>query len=383
MIPDGAIHSLFELDYEPCVLFPKAVAQPKGKPVSTMAKQSAASPQAAKFRKMADTMQKEIERKRNCHANANPTRKRMQEQEHAHKEADSLEKQQLILRRMADAIDAQILPCCLAHVKTKDHILWLSYLVKPAEDYQRRRGLEFYWSWSDWKSRADCPATGIRTEAEFDRSRAWLLDALAGKKDSALAVERSLALEEKKLAMQEIPDFFPTPPAVVDMLLSLSNLPEEPGPGFAVLEPSAGSGTIAEAIRKAGMGKIEPICIEINYALREHLEKRGFNLLEITDFLEFTGLPEEFGYSRIIQNPPFSNGLDMKHVRHAYGLLRPGGRLVSVMATAWQFGSRKETVSFREWFGAVGGNIYELPANAFQKSLRPTGVSTCIVVIDK
>ena len=31
-------------------------------------------------------------------------------------------------------------------------------------------------------------------------------------------------------------------------------------------------------------------------------------------------------------NPPFENGTDIKHILHARGLLKPGGRLVAICA---------------------------------------------------
>ncbi|WP_139353394.1 class I SAM-dependent methyltransferase, partial [Escherichia coli] len=35
-------------------------------------------------------------------------------------------------------------------------------------------------------------------------------------------------------------------------------------------------------------------------------------------------------YSRIIMNPPFSHGQDIRHILRAFSLLRPGGVLVAV-----------------------------------------------------
>ncbi|HBD2526417.1 TPA: class I SAM-dependent methyltransferase, partial [Escherichia coli] len=35
-------------------------------------------------------------------------------------------------------------------------------------------------------------------------------------------------------------------------------------------------------------------------------------------------------YSRVIMNPPFSHGQDIRHILRAFSLLRPGGVLVAV-----------------------------------------------------
>ncbi|HIA2993587.1 TPA: class I SAM-dependent methyltransferase, partial [Escherichia coli] len=45
------------------------------------------------------------------------------------------------------------------------------------------------------------------------------------------------------------------------------------------------------------------------------------------DFMEWQ--PVQY-YSRIIMNPPFSHGQDIRHILRAFSLLRPGGVLVAV-----------------------------------------------------
>ena len=44
-------------------------------------------------------------------------------------------------------------------------------------------------------------------------------------------------------------------------------------------------------------------------------------------FLQTTGK-----YDKIIMNPPFENGQDIDHIRHAYSLLNDGGRVVCIMS---------------------------------------------------
>ncbi|EGO7830391.1 class I SAM-dependent methyltransferase, partial [Escherichia coli] len=45
------------------------------------------------------------------------------------------------------------------------------------------------------------------------------------------------------------------------------------------------------------------------------------------DFMEWQ--PAQY-YSRVIMNPPFSHGQDIRHILRAFSLLRPGGVLVAV-----------------------------------------------------
>jgi hypothetical protein len=37
-------------------------------------------------------------------------------------------------------------------------------------------------------------------------------------------------------------------------------------------------------------------------------------------------------FDRVVMNPPFDHGADIKHVEHARKFLKPGGRLVAVVA---------------------------------------------------
>ncbi len=84
-------------------------------------------------------------------------------------------------------------------------------------------------------------------------------------------------------------------------------------------------------------------------------------------------------------NPPFSNRQDAEHVRHAYELLRPNGRIVAIMGEGVFFGSDKKAVEFREWLESVGGTSEKLPDNSFMDSSLPvnTGVNARMVIIDK
>jgi 16S rRNA G1207 methylase RsmC len=95
-----------------------------------------------------------------------------------------------------------------------------------------------------------------------------------------------------------------------------------------VLEPSAGTGNLIAAIRDAVEGA-RVYAVEINPTLCEHLvevvDKR------CGDFLQMSG--DVLGrFDRIVMNPPFDHGADIKHVEHARQFLAEGGRLVAIMA---------------------------------------------------
>lgn len=98
----------------------------------------------------------------------------------------------------------------------------------------------------------------------------------------------------------------------------------------SILEPSAGTGAILRAIRATVP---DAVCdaIEISGALCEFLRKEfeGVNVI-CRDFLQYPDSGTAPRYSRIIMNPPFNQGADIKHIIHAYSLLKPGGVLTAV-----------------------------------------------------
>jgi hypothetical protein len=169
--------------------------------------------------------------------------------------------------------------------------------------------------------------------------------------------------EERNVTAGNPFDLFPTPPELAARMVDLAQ------PHGITLEPSAGTGRIAEAIQRAG---IDPLCVELNYNAAELLRRRGYMVTQ-GDFLEYQGQADV-----IIMNPPFSNGADVDHVLHAYDLLNPGGRIVAIMAPHAFFAQDKKSVAFREWFT---GSTEELPPGTFKAS--GTNVSAKLVVINK
>jgi cyclopropane fatty-acyl-phospholipid synthase-like methyltransferase len=151
-------------------------------------------------------------------------------------------------------------------------------------------------------------------------------------------------------------------------------------PGDWVLEPSAGKGDIVDAICKHYPRETIALdVLEINHTLCGILGTKGYNVHRF-DFLEWKGTK----YDRIVMNPPFENLQDIEHVRHAYDLLKPGGRLVSVMSTGPFHRSDRKATEFRTWLDGLSNySVDDLPSDAFKDSFRSTGVSTKLVVIHK
>lgn len=123
------------------------------------------------------------------------------------------------------------------------------------------------------------------------------------------------------------PQLFPTPAEIAERMVELAEIE----PGMIVLEPSAGTGAIVKAVIDAVDTEI--VAYEINRDLTSHLS-RTFPCYRLQarcqDFLEVT---EGMGqFDRVVMNPPFENAVDVKHIRHAMKMLRPGGILVALCA---------------------------------------------------
>ena len=82
---------------------------------------------------------------------------------------------------------------------------------------------------------------------------------------------------------------------------------------------------------------------------------------------------------------PSEQGQDMTHVRHAYDILAPGGRVVSVMCEGPFFRENTTSKVFRNWLDEVRADFEQLPEDAFTgvASFRQTSVRTRLVIIDK
>lgn len=173
------------------------------------------------------------------------------------------------------------------------------------------------------------------------------------------------------LVGSKIPGYFPTPVVVVNQLMGLYADPLE---GVRVLEPSAGSGNIADWLRESG-ALVE--CAEANYTLHEILTLKGHQMIG-RDALSIEGQ-----WPLIVMNPPFERLQDAEHVRHAYEHnLAPGGTLLAIIGGGTlTAGCSKRHKDFQEWFRERGGHWEPLPAGSFEES--GTGVATTMIVLQK
>ena len=152
----------------------------------------------------------------------------------------------------------------------------------------------------------------------------------------------------------------------------------DPQPGDDILEPQAGTGALIKPLADLSCWIT---AVEINGALADQLRARwetGNNSTQrkpacvkvvCADFLECNGNLGKF--DRIIMNPPFVNAVDIKHIMHAIGFLKSGGRLVALCAN----GRRQ-----REQLRPLADYWEDLPSGSFSE--QGTNVDVALLVIN-
>ena len=186
--------------------------------------------------------------------------------------------------------------------------------------------------------------------------------------------------EQKKLQQ------FSTPPRIAYLLAKILN----PGAGELIIEPSAGTGSLAVWLRLAGC-KIH--VNELSATRREFLELQGHHPTGLNaEFLDDL-LPEKIAPDGVLMNPPFSAGgggrvksndsnFGFRHVKSALKRLKPGGRLVALLGSDTVNKSDKG----KRFIGEIAADyelkaVITLPKTAYYK--YGTSFQTCIVCIKK
>jgi len=140
--------------------------------------------------------------------------------------------------------------------------------------------------------------------------------------------------------------------------------------GHTVLEPSAGTGSLAKACMAAGAKEV--ICVELDSFNAGELLKAGFDAY-CTDFLQF--VPGET-YKRIVMNPPFTRNQDVVHVSKALALLAPHeGQLTAIMMANTDRGPFRRMVEDLDESGWWHESM-DLPEGSFKEA--GTGVHTML-----
>jgi protein-L-isoaspartate O-methyltransferase len=187
------------------------------------------------------------------------------------------------------------------------------------------------------------------------------------KTDTRAKIEEMQSALKAGVQVVAAPQLFPTPPALAERMVEEADIL----PGHSVLEPSAGTGAILAALPNVRpFGSVT--AVEINAALAASLEQVADETI-CGDFLEQNGNLGTF--DRILMNPPFQNGADIKHIQHAMKMLKPGGRLVAICAN----GPRQQS-TLKPLAENSGGWYEDLPAGTFAS--QGTNVNTVLLLIE-
>jgi len=375
---------------------------------------------AHKLRTAADRLQRDIDKPK-PYDGMNPTRKRLQAWTQHAKQRARYEQLQAALRLLAGWHESGAWPeWRWSDVREGEHVDMLQPYLDP-DDGQRPVTTECT---AGHFGKAIQMLQGLRSAEDVrDVLYPWGLDAMAVEPravarwllltaaplDPERERRRKIEQAERELLSLKLPGYFPTPPEIARQMVDAAEIE----PGMRVLEPSAGSGSIADALVHWMDG--DPIglqLVEQSPRLCELLRLKGYDPLQ-ADFLSMgpwtvhRAARQEF--DRVLMNPPFEDGQDAVHVMHAYTLLAPGGRLVALMSPGPFQRNDAKARGFRDWLGAVveqftepgaaaldfaanaavrdhrigGGSMQwqTLPDGSFEKS--GTGVAVRMVVIDK
>ncbi len=150
--------------------------------------------------------------------------------------------------------------------------------------------------------------------------------------------------------------FYPTPSALAQKAVELAEI----GPEHVCLEPSAGTGALADFMPK---GRTH--CVEVSQLRADILQARDF-FTTCADFMTWDAGRQ---FDRIVMNPPFDSGRWRAHLEAAARLVKPGGRLVAILPS----GARSTPLEgFKQaWHGP------------FDNAFPGTSVSVAIMVADR
>jgi phospholipid N-methyltransferase len=295
----------------------------------------------AKFLSMADTLTAQIENKLRP-MTQNPTPKRNREYASRLWEGGNLQRLQKLLLAMAARIESGTLPYILLGITKKAD---LAKLVYKGSDSSHG-----YYSCVPNKDYSCTTTEGLAAQLLIEGNP---------EEERKQQEQTEIATMKQSLLLQKIDDFFPTPDIVIERMVDLADIED----GQSVLEPSAGMGNMLEFLPE------NTVAVEQNFSLCSYLKKTrpDFTIIQ-ADFLDLNGDLGKF--DRIVMNPPFSRGADIKHIKHALDHLNEGGKLVTLCANGPR--QAKELMPLADLWE-------DLPQGSFKAA--GTGVNVALLVI--
>lgn len=181
-----------------------------------------------------------------------------------------------------------------------------------------------------------------------------------------------LAQESGEILDLKAAGLFETPVPLAEDLVRLAEIP----PGAVVLEPSAGTGRIALAVRRLHPDA-RVLCCELLEQNRVELTRLGFELFG-TDFLalDTRTLPP---IDCVVANPPFAKFAEVDHIEHMLRCVRPGGRIATIAGRGVRFREQPPYHRLRALIEANDGTIDDCPDGSFAAS--GTGMRTVKITL--
>lgn len=221
------------------------------------------------------------------------------------------------------------------------------------------------------QKRTDPPALPAEPAAPITFERERELPVVAAPR----AVETNPQAEQFKTLREQLktgvrvvsaPQLFPTPAPLAKRMVELARIEQ----GDEVLEPEFGTQAVLRAIRNHA-----PAChvtgVEISYALAKEQPIVCAENVICADFLACNDLGP---FDCILMNPPFANGQDIAHIKHALPMLKPRGRLVAICADG-----PRQSEQLRPLIESRGGKWEALPPDTFTDS--GTQVRTVLITL--
>lgn len=165
--------------------------------------------------------------------------------------------------------------------------------------------------------------------------------------------------------------FFETPDALAKRMVDLAKL----GPDDRALEPSAGLGQIVRHLLATG-AMVD--AVEVDATNCKALRQIGGDLSVCNEPFETFAAVDATRFDAAVMNPPFANNQDIQHMRLAWDMLRPSGRLVAICSEGPFFRQDAAATEFRAWLDEIGASAEKLPPDTFPES--GTGVAARLIV---
>lgn len=319
------------------------------------------APSGDHLRKLALSMQSTIDDKL-CPDRLTNTPRRMAQAQSLRNDGQKLQRAQTLLNSLATLADSDDVPPILADVKTKKRALELVTVKSTVV----QNGYHTYHAPTN-EPLSDDPAT----IAAFQ-----LISGDSGNDQAKVNKNNEITDKIQQCKFSKIAGYFSTEGEANKIVIEAAKLK----PGMQVLEPSAGSGALADEIKKICSVK----CVEINHSLYEILKLKGHQVNH-GDFMDYT--TDGGIFDRVVMNPPFENNQVIEHFFKAYEMLKTHeGRIVCVMPKGYHLmGHSLKRKSFRDWVSMAIENgdceIIGLPEKSFKNV--GTNINAQVLIFDK